>query len=175
MDKKKHKDNNSEDSTLFREAMRNVEEIQSRLKVTNQSEKKRKENLSPHRSQQNLDITENTYGERLLFQRSSLSKAKMRKLKRGKIRIDATIDLHGLSANEAEIALINFLDECDKLKIQCARIIHGKGYGSGPDGPVLKTLTDKVLRGLETVVGFCSAPENDGGTGALYVLISSDE
>jgi len=51
------------------------------------------------------------------------------------------------------------------------RIIHGKGRGSGNRGPVLKSAVNRWLRRHGAVRAFCSARRNDGGTGALYVLI----
>jgi len=37
---------------------------------------------------------------------------------------------------------------------------------------VLKNVVSDLLRRIVTVVAFVSAPPTDGGTGALYVLLS---
>jgi DNA-nicking Smr family endonuclease len=52
------------------------------------------------------------------------------------------------------------------------RVIHGKGLGSGHRGPVLKSAVNRWLRRHAAVAAFCSARRIDGGTGALYVLLS---
>jgi DNA-nicking Smr family endonuclease len=50
-------------------------------------------------------------------------------------------------------------------------VIHGKGRGSGPRGPILKQLVDHWLRHMDDVVAFASPPQADGGTGAVHVLL----
>jgi DNA-nicking Smr family endonuclease len=54
------------------------------------------------------------------------------------------------------------------------RIIHGKGLGSGPKGPVIKQKLGGWLRQRKNVLAFCSARPVDGGTGALYVLLGKN-
>jgi DNA-nicking Smr family endonuclease len=58
-------------------------------------------------------------------------------------------------------------------RLRCIRIVHGKGLRSGPRGPVLKNAVNVVLRRTDAVVAFCSARQVDGGTGAVYVLLSA--
>ncbi len=56
-------------------------------------------------------------------------------------------------------------------RLQCVRVIHGKGLRSGARGPVLKLSVNRWLRQWDDVLAFVSAPARDGGTGALYVLL----
>jgi DNA-nicking Smr family endonuclease len=51
------------------------------------------------------------------------------------------------------------------------RIIHGKGKSSEGKLPVLKGKVNSWLRQKGEVLAFCSARPNDGGTGAVYVLL----
>ena len=111
------------------------------------------------------------YGERLMFKTPSVSRRIMRELSRGKYRIDAALDLHGLKSDEARREIVTFIQECIRERMRCVRIVHGKGHGSGARGPVLKAVTDAELRGIDAVLAFCSAQERDGGTGAVYVLL----
>ena len=60
----------------------------------------------------------------------------MRKLKRGEYRVEDVCDLHGLRVEEAKAALREFLADALAHNLRCVRIIHGKGKGSGPAGPV---------------------------------------
>ena len=110
-------------------------------------------------------------GEELSYLRPGVTPAVLRKLRRGGYAVQAEMDLHGLTSNEARTALREFMAECLTLDLRCVRIIHGKGLRSGDRGPVLKTSVNRWLRQWNEVLAFCSAPRRDGGTGAIYVLI----
>ena len=55
--------------------------------------------------------------------------------------------------------------------LRCVRIVHGKGLRSKAHGPVLKQLTDTLLRRRADVLAFTSARPTQGGTGAVIVLL----
>jgi DNA-nicking Smr family endonuclease len=55
------------------------------------------------------------------------------------------------------------------------RIIHGKGLRSKAAGPVLKALTDRMLRRRDDVIAFASARPAQGGTGAVIVLLKEQK
>jgi DNA-nicking Smr family endonuclease len=57
--------------------------------------------------------------------------------------------------------------------VRCVRVIHGKGLRSNERLPVLKNLVSHLLRQIPAVMAFVSARQNDGGTGATYVLLRS--
>jgi DNA-nicking Smr family endonuclease len=111
-------------------------------------------------------------GDELSFRRAGVQDSVMRKLRRGHYRVEAELDLHGLIVDEAREALRSFLARAVARHLRCVRIVHGKGLGSGPRGPVLKKAVNLILRKTAPVVAFCSARQIDGGTGAIYVLIS---
>ncbi len=111
-------------------------------------------------------------GEELVFHRSGLQSPVLRKLRRGQYRVEAELDLHGLNVAEAKHALREFLAEALHSHMRCVRIIHGKGLRSGHRGPVLKSAVSAVLRRVGAVVAYVSARPVDGGTGAIYVLLS---
>jgi len=111
-------------------------------------------------------------GEQLTFRRTGVSPAVLRNLRRGRFAIGAEIDLHGMSSAEARNALRSFLSGSVHARIRCVRVVHGKGLRSGPRGPVLKASVNHWLRQWDDVLAFVSAPAHDGGTGALYVLLS---
>jgi DNA-nicking Smr family endonuclease len=92
-------------------------------------------------------------------------------MRQGKIHIGAALDLHGMTVEKAEPELIDFLIACQQQQIRFARIIHGKGWGSQDNKPVLKGKVNHWLRQSGLVLAFCSAIIKDGGTGAVYVLI----
>jgi DNA-nicking Smr family endonuclease len=111
-------------------------------------------------------------GEQLLFQRPQVSRALLRRLRRGEFRTQREIDLHGLTVAEAKLALRQFLGSALEQQVRCVRVIHGKGLRSGHRGPVLKMAVSSVLRRTGAVLAYVSARPVDGGTGALYVLLS---
>ncbi len=93
-------------------------------------------------------------------------------LRRGLLPPEATLDLHGMRATEARLALQRFLAQSLQQHRRCVRLIHGKGFGSSAQQPVLKQKVNQWLPQLPEVLAFCSAPRWDGGTGAAYVLLS---
>lgn len=114
---------------------------------------------------------ENNATDRLFFVRDGIQKSVIRKLKRGHFNIDAELDLHGLTINNARQELANFLAECANNDWRCVRIIHGKGNRSGGQGPVLKQKVNHWLPQRNEVLAFSSTIPAHGGTGAIYVLL----
>jgi len=109
--------------------------------------------------------------ELLSFRRSGIQKRLFSRLRSGQLHIEAELDLHGMTIPIAQDALAIFLHECQQFNIRCVRIIHGKGWGSKHHKPILKTKLNTWLQHDEIILAFCSAPIEDGGTGAVYVLI----
>ena len=110
-------------------------------------------------------------GDELLFTRPGLQHSVMRKLRRGQYAIEAELDLHGNTIPEARERIMIFLNRSRARGIRCVRIIHGKGKSSEGKLPVLKGKVNAWLRQKNEVLAFCSARPNDGGTGAVYVLL----
>src|SRR4030095_5503721 len=79
------------------------------------------------------DVTDS--GDEISFRRDGVQDGVMRKLKRGEYRVEDVCDLHGLRVDEAKAHLREFLADALGRRLQCVRIIHGKGKGSGPRGP----------------------------------------
>jgi DNA-nicking Smr family endonuclease len=96
-----------------------------------------------------------------------------RHLHGGRFSIQAHIDLHGLSAPEAERAVDDFLREAIRSGKRAVLVVHGRGLSS-PRRPILKTKVPEWLtRGTwrKWVMAFTSARLCDGGAGATYVLL----
>jgi DNA-nicking Smr family endonuclease len=118
-----------------------------------------------------LSAAELENSEELFFSRSGLQHKVLRKLRRGQFRSEAELDLHGLRVEEARQALSHFLHHCRLEHKQCVRIIHGKGFRSQQNQPVLKAKVNHWLRQCGEVLAFCSARPADGGSGAVYLLL----
>lgn len=110
-------------------------------------------------------------GDELVFVRAGLQQRTLKKLRRGLFVVGAELDLHGMTVPVARQAVAEFLHTCRSRRVQCARIVHGKGRGSRHRAPVLKHKIGHWLRQRDEVLAYCSARRCDGGTGAVYVLL----
>ena len=95
----------------------------------------------------------------------------VKKLRNGSWVVEDSIDLHGLTSDEAKVALVEFISYCKQRGVRCIRIIHGKGYNSKNKEPVLKNKVKKWLIQKQEVICFVQAPNHDGGGGALITLL----
>ena len=105
--------------------------------------------------------------------RAGLGRDVLRKLRRGHWVVQDVVDLHGLNREEARLLLAEFLGSCLKRGLRCIRVVHGKGLRSPGKEPVLKGKVQGWLLKREEVLAFCEAPANQGGSGALLVLLRS--
>jgi DNA-nicking Smr family endonuclease len=113
--------------------------------------------------------------ESLSFARDGVGHDTLRKLRRGHWVIQRELDLHGLRTDQAREALGEFLREVRRRGLRCVRIIHGKGLGSVNREPVLKNKVRNWLIQKDEVLAFCQATPAEGGSGALIVLLKSQE
>lgn len=112
-------------------------------------------------------------GEELSYLRDGYPPKLLRQLKRGQYSVQDEIDLHHMNAAAAQSTISAFLAEAAEHGFHCVRIVHGKGLRSKAGGPVLKVLTDRLLRHRDDVIAFASARPMQGGTGAAVVLLKS--
>ena len=98
--------------------------------------------------------------------------SRLKQLRRGTIRLDYELDLHGLTREEAAHALETFIKGAYRRGQQAVLIITGRGNHS-PDEPVLKRSAEKWLKegGAPMVAEFFSAPRQFGGDGAIVVFL----
>jgi DNA-nicking Smr family endonuclease len=166
-----------EDSRLFREFIGQVKTLpntQQHNFASKEKPKPVKKNFVINSPQCDLPfrpLGDIQADEHLFFARPGLQNKTIKKLKRGALEIDDTIDLHGLTRQQAEQVLEAFLVEQLDQQHRCILIIHGKGTRSHDNQPVLKNLCENMLKLKASVLAFCSAHNQDGGTGALYVLL----
>ena len=110
-------------------------------------------------------------GEEAAFLRPGLPRRVLTDLRRGRWVLQGQIDLHGLTRDEARAALAHFLHDALAQGKRCIRVIHGKGHGSPGKVSILKQLSRGWLAQREEILCFCQAGPNDGGGGALLVLL----
>ncbi len=95
------------------------------------------------------------------------------RLRRGRMPVEATADLHGLTQSEAHRRLAEFIAACYAQGRRCVIVVTGKGSGKAEPG-VLKTMVPRWLNEPSmrpAILGFDYAQPRHGGSGALYVLL----
>ena len=98
----------------------------------------------------------------------------LERLKRGDFSVQAHLDLHGATPDEARPAVERFLRRCRHQRLMCVRIVHGRGRHSAEEPSALKREVTRWLSSRKLskwVVAFASARWKDGGAGAIYVLL----
>lgn len=103
-----------------------------------------------------------------------LDTAVLRRLRRGDYAVQGHVDLHGLSRPEAKQKVEAYLREARLKGHRCVLVVHGRGLHSKDQVPVLKDALRKWLsaaRFARHVLAFATARPQDGGAGAVYVLL----
>jgi len=107
------------------------------------------------------------------FRRPGIGTDVTRKLRKGDWSIQREIDLHGLRREEARERLAAFVRTAFKDGVRCVRVVHGKGLGSPGKAPVLKAKVQGWLIQKNEVLAFVQARADEGGAGALVVLLAA--
>ena len=105
------------------------------------------------------------------FRRPGIGIDVARKLRRGHWSIQSELDLHGLRREDAREALSEFLRDAVNRGVRCVRVVHGKGLGSPGKTPVLKGKVHSWLVQKNEVLAFVQARADEGGAGAVVVLL----
>lgn len=170
----------ADDSALFRDSIRGVRPLQSDTVPLRRKPLPLRAARHPEPGARILPTlldpseSELTSADSLGFKRVGVQHAVMRKLRRGEFAIERALDLHGATGAQAKARLLGFLRVCQADGARCIRIIHGKGYRSPGQQPVLKPRIAHWLSQHPAVVAYSSARADDGGTGALYVLLKRE-
>ncbi len=109
--------------------------------------------------------------EFLSFARTGLQPRAKQQLRRGDFPIEATLDLHGMNINQAQQAMMEFFAQAIAHHCRCVLVIHGKGSRIETHKPILKNKVNQWLRKLPNILAFSSAKQQQGGVGAVYVLL----
>ena len=177
-----------DDARLFREMMGDVKPLAPDNRIA--PSKKRPapgrhsrddsaDHAQPHSSQrafiQSEYVDHVRAEETLYFSRPGLQHKVTKRLKRGEIPVEDSLDLHGATIDEAARVVEEFIQHAQEQGFRCVIIVHGKGHRSEENKPVLKSQINHWLRQHNSVLAFCSAMPKDGGVGAMYVLLRRGE
>ena len=106
----------------------------------------------------------------LSYRVATLQHKVFEELKSGNLRWYEAVDLHGCTVEEARVAVLQIIQMAKDENQNVIKIVHGKG----PDA-ILKTYVNSWLRQHRDVLAFVSAPEKQGGTGSVLVLLKRAE
>lgn len=102
----------------------------------------------------------------LSYKNPTLQNKVFEQLKQGKLRWYDGVDLHGSSIEESRSAICLLIHNALENGENVVKIVHGKGKDA-----IIKTCVNGWLRQMPQVMAFVSAPANDGGNGAVLVLL----
>ena len=109
------------------------------------------------------------------FKRNGIQHGVFRRLQQGAYPIEAMLDLHGLTVEQARHELCQFIADCLKYDVRSALISHGKGHRNKDQIPLLKSFLVRWLPMFPEVMAYHSAQKFHGGAGAVYVLLRKSE
>jgi DNA-nicking Smr family endonuclease len=100
-----------------------------------------------------------------------IDKPTHKKIAKGRVVIEARIDLHGLTQSEAYGLLLGFLQRAHLRKLRHVLVITGKGSSFGSDGVLRQAVPQWFVTPPFRILvnGYEDAARNHGGTGAMYV------
>lgn len=107
------------------------------------------------------------------FRRNGIAASTLRKLRRRDWPIEAQLDLHGMTRDQARSNVQRFVQTATQKRLRCLQVVHGKGLGSARGTPVLRQKVRLWLTQCDSVLAFVSARPQDGGSGALLVLLKN--
>lgn len=172
----------SNDSALFKDAVSGIkkleqdkiqpESLHSKKKTTN-STKIHLENQLRKRASAAFEFSDGyqawfSESGPIKWVREGHSSAMVKRLRRGEIPPELTLDLHGYTKAEAKQELAAMLQAAEKRNLLCICIVHGIG------SKVLKQAIPSYLVQHPLVLGFHNAPLEYGGDGALLVWLNCD-
>ena len=120
--------------------------------------------------QPGIALTKKT-GEKL---HHPLEKPVKRKLAKGRLTLEARIDLHGMIQSEAHGLLLQFLLRAHERGLRHVLVITGKGTSFGSDGALKRAvpLWFSLPEFRPLISSYEQAARNHGGEGALYVRLA---
>ncbi len=97
-----------------------------------------------------------------------------KKLQKGRLPLEARIDLHGLIQSEAHGLLLHFLLQAHQRGLRHVLVITGKGASFGSDGALKRAvpLWFSLPEFRSLISSYEPAARNHGGDGALYVRLA---
>ncbi|MFW5800639.1 MAG: Smr/MutS family protein [Spirochaeta sp.] len=119
-----------------------------------------------------LEAWENSHGGTAVIEKPEVLEVSetMHRPSNKRLPVEDSVDLHGMTQADAEIAVNEFLRSAHERGLRKVLIIHGKGSHSDSDG----TLRREIRHFLEKhpFTGELGVPKRtEGGSGAIWAII----
>lgn len=172
MKKKREGKIGKKDAELWKAATKDVDRLKGRDYVEGHDPPESGKKTAPHDKARIIiepkkprEKTTNTRG-------AEVDRRTDQRLKRGKMEIEATIDLHGMGQAQAQESLTRFIKTSHDLGRRCVLVITGKGL-LGKPGIIKTRLPDWLRESPLAALVLKSTPAQlrHGGEGAVYVLL----
>jgi DNA-nicking Smr family endonuclease len=172
-------DGQEDDDVLWNMVVKDVKPLEKNIATDKKSSKPRKVPVKPKNQDVSLNsnnkpkLSASPPDERKQQGLPDIDRRTDEKLRRGKMKIEATIDLHGFNRVDAYCELERFITSSFESGFRKVLVITGKGNAAGSKG-VLRENTPQWLQEdplLKYVLQIHPAQPKDGGGGALYVLL----
>jgi DNA-nicking Smr family endonuclease len=158
--------------------------LDKRVTLTNRAEKDASENQRRAAALAHAKVVEDPLSggpeemlgpnDFLSFQRPGVQHGVFKNLRLGKYEIDAVLDMHRMTVEEARKSLWSFIRDCRDNDVRTALVTHGKGEGRERPA-LLKSHVAYWLPQIEDVLAFHTAQKRHGSYGATYVLIRKSD
>jgi DNA-nicking Smr family endonuclease len=177
---------NGEDDEFFKQQMADVQPLKKAVPTVSQRGAERTPGQSYRREAAQraagkddnfltTDFIEFVHPQTILsFKRDGIQNGVFRRLQRGGYDIEATLDLHRLTVEQARVEVFQFIRDCMRYDVRTALINHGKG-GHADKPAFIKSCVAKWLPMFPEIMAFHSAQKFHGGVGAVYVLLRKSE
>jgi DNA-nicking Smr family endonuclease len=157
-----------EDERVFQGAMKGIQPIGDSRRRGPAAGRKQADSEP---AQIEFSITEE--GSRIYGLRQGGPAGELEKLRAGSFKPQNRLDLHGMVRDAARESVFRFVRQAGRSGLRCVAIVHGRGLRS-PAGAVLKERVPQWITQLPVsrhVIAFASAPPDQGGDGALHLLL----
>ena len=120
-----------------------------------------------------LDIV--PLSEPLEYKAEGIQQGVLDKLRLGKYKLDASLNLRRQPVEVCRQLLFTFMMEARKDSLRNLLIVHGKGREDASHANIVRSYLARWLQQFDEVQVFCSAQPQHGGSGALYVGLRKTE
>lgn len=181
------KTSNSEEPELFLQEMQGVRPLQVKKKVVLTKGNTDKANANRRRLAAQEHAAVETVGfssmvevskvgpqDTLGYRRAGIQESVYRKLRLGRYEIEARLDLHRHTLEQAHKEITRFIKDCMEHDVRTVLILPGKGDRSLTPA-VLKSHLVHWLKEFDEVQAYHTAQPQHGGAGAFYVLLRKSE
>ena len=110
----------------------------------------------------------------LSFVRPGVQQGVYKRLRLGKYPLEARLDLHRLTIDQARVALMRFIRDCMDNELRTVLITHGKGEGRERPA-LLKSCVNHWMPQIPEILAFHTAQKQHGSYGATYVMLKKSE